>query len=44
MIRIQDLFEGHLTVSDLQRSMKFFVGLLRLPLARVFEERRVAFY
>ncbi len=44
MIPIQDLFEGHLAVSELRRSMDFYGGLLGLPLARVFEERRVAFY
>jgi lactoylglutathione lyase len=44
MIPILDLFESHLTVSDLQRSMEFFGGLLGLQLAQVFAERRVAFY
>ncbi len=44
MIPIRDLFEGHLTVSDLQRSMAFFGDALGMELAQVFPERRVAFY
>jgi lactoylglutathione lyase len=43
MIPIRGLFEGHLTVSDLQRSMAFFGDTLGLELAQVFSERRVAF-
>jgi lactoylglutathione lyase len=44
MIPIRGLFEGHLTVSDLQRSMAFFSDTLGLELAQVSLERRVAFY
>jgi lactoylglutathione lyase len=44
MIPIRDLFETHLTVLDLQRSMAFYGDKLGLPLARVFLERKVAFY
>jgi lactoylglutathione lyase len=44
MIPLRDLFETHLTVSDLKRSMAFFGDTLGLELARVFPERRVAFY
>ncbi len=44
MIPIRDLFESHLTVSDLKRSVAFFGGTLGLELAQVFWERRVAFY
>jgi lactoylglutathione lyase len=44
MIPIRDLFESHLTVSDLQRSMAFFGDVLGLELAQVFLERKVAFY
>jgi len=44
MIPIRDLFETHLTVSDLQRSMAFFGNLLGLEIAQVFLERKVAFY
>jgi lactoylglutathione lyase len=44
MIPIRDLFEAHLTVTNLQRSMSFFGGALGLELARVFPERKVAFY
>lgn len=44
MIPIADLFEAHLTVSNLERSMFFFGETLGLKLARVFPERKVAFY
>ncbi len=44
MIPIRDLFEGHLTVSDLDRALAFYGGTLGLELARTFPERRVAFY
>src|SRR5438105_14987930 len=44
MIPVRDLFESHLTVTDLQRSMSFFEQTLGLELAEVFWERRVAFY
>jgi lactoylglutathione lyase len=44
MIPIRDLFETHLTVSDLQRSMSFFGETLGLKLARTFPERKAAFY
>jgi lactoylglutathione lyase len=44
MIPIRDLFESHLTVRDLQRSMAFLGDVLRLELAQVFPERKVAFY
>ena len=44
MIPIQDLFETHLTVSDLRRSMAFYGDALGLELAQFFPERRVAFY
>ena len=44
MIPIRSLFEAHLTVSNLERSMKFYGETLGLELAQVFEERRVAFY
>jgi hypothetical protein len=39
-----DLFEAHLTVIDLQRSLTFFSKTLGLELAEVFWDRRVAFY
>lgn len=38
MIPIRDLFEGHLTVSDLQRSMDFFGNTLGLELAQIIPE------
>ena len=44
MIPIRNLFEGHLMVSDLQRSMTFFGDALGLELAQVFPERKAAFY
>ncbi len=44
MIPVHDLFESHLNVTDLQRSMSFFGQILGLELAQVFWERRVAFY
>ena len=44
MIPIRDLFESHLTVSDLQRSMAFFGEVLGLEIAQVFLDRKVAFY
>ena len=44
MIPIRGLFEAHLTVKDLQRSMSFFGDALGLELAQVFPERKVAFY
>ena len=44
MIPVRSLFEAHLTVSNLVRSMKFYGETLGLELAQVFDERRVAFY
>lgn len=44
MIPVHDLFESHLNVADLQRSMSFFGQTLGLELAEVFWDRRVAFY
>jgi lactoylglutathione lyase len=44
MVPIRDLFESHLTVTDLGRSMAFFGETLGLELATVVWERRVAFY
>jgi lactoylglutathione lyase len=44
MIPIRDLFEAHLTVGNLERSMSFFGDTLGLKLARVFPDRRAAFY
>jgi lactoylglutathione lyase len=44
MVLIRDLFESHLTVTDLRRSMAFFGETLGLELADVVWERRVAFY
>jgi len=44
VIGIRGLFESHLTVSDLDRAVEFYRDRLRLPLARIFPERRVAFF
>jgi len=44
LIPISDLFEAHLTVSELDRAVTFYGDILGLPLARVFPERRVAFF
>ena len=44
MIPIHDLFETHVTVTDLVRSMEYYGGVLGLNLARLFPERKVAFY
>lgn len=44
MIPVHDLFDSHLNVTDLQRSMSFFGQTLGLELAEVFWERRLAFY
>src|SRR6478735_10240379 len=38
------LFETHLTVSDLDRSIAFYRDVVRLPLALVLEERGAAFF
>jgi lactoylglutathione lyase len=44
MIAIRDLFESHLTVSDLDRSIRFYRDSLGLPIAHIVPERRVAFF
>ncbi len=41
---ILDLFEAHLTVTDLNRAITFYRDQLGLPLARIFPERKVAFF
>ena len=41
---IKGLFETHINVSSLERSMKFYSEVLELELGRYEEERRVAFY
>jgi catechol 2,3-dioxygenase-like lactoylglutathione lyase family enzyme len=44
MIKVDSLFETHLTVTDLDRSVTFYRDRLELPLAAVFPERQVAFF
>jgi len=44
LIPIADLFEAHLTVSELDRAVPFYRDRLSLPLARVFPDRKVAFF
>jgi predicted enzyme related to lactoylglutathione lyase len=41
---IKGLFETHINVNSLERSMKFYGEVLNLELGRYEEERRVAFY
>src|SRR3954447_12567920 len=41
---IKGLFETHINVSSLERSMNFYGKVLGLELGRYEEERRVAFY
>src|SRR5919205_3882213 len=43
-IPIRRLFESHLTVSDLQRSVSFYRDLVGLPLALELPERDAAFF
>lgn len=43
MIPIQGLFETHLLVRDLARSVAFYRDVLRLPVASTVPERRAAF-
>jgi lactoylglutathione lyase len=44
IVPIRGLFEAHLTVSDLDRSIRFYRDVLGLPLAQRIPERRVAFF
>jgi lactoylglutathione lyase len=44
MIPVRGLFETHLTVSDLERSIAFYCGALGLELAHRDADRKVAFY
>jgi lactoylglutathione lyase len=44
MVPVQDLFESHLCVADLTRSMAFFTDVLGLELGHVDPNRRAAFY
>ena len=44
MTAIRGLFESHLNVSDLERAVRFYRDLLGLPPARLFADRRVAFF
>ncbi|MFN7996119.1 MAG: VOC family protein [Bryobacteraceae bacterium] len=44
MIPIRQIFEAHLTVTDLPRAMRFYENRLGLELTATFPERRVAFY
>ncbi|MEM7112872.1 MAG: VOC family protein [Chloroflexota bacterium] len=41
---IKGLFETHINVADLERSMRFYEDVLGLELGEYEEERRVAFY
>lgn len=44
IVPIDNLFESHLSVADLQRSMAFYGDILGLQLAQLITERKVAFY
>jgi lactoylglutathione lyase len=44
MIPIRNLFESHLTVSSLERSMNFYGSTLGLEIARFDAELKAAFY
>jgi catechol 2,3-dioxygenase-like lactoylglutathione lyase family enzyme len=44
IVPIRGLFEAHLTVSDLERSIAFYRDLLGLPLAHRIDSRQVAFF
>lgn len=44
IVPISDLFEAHLTVSDLDRSVAFYRDVLGLELAHVIPSRPVAFF
>jgi lactoylglutathione lyase len=44
MIDIHDLFETHITVSDLDRATSFYRDVLQLPLALHLPERGVTFF
>jgi lactoylglutathione lyase len=44
IVPIRGLFEAHLTVSDLDRSIRFYRDVLGLPLAQQIPERNVAFF
>lgn len=44
MIPIRGLFEAHLAVADLDRSIRFYRDTLGLPLAQTFPERKAAFF
>ncbi len=44
MLAIQELFETHLTVANLDRATKFYGQVLGLELAQAFPERHVVFY
>jgi lactoylglutathione lyase len=43
LVPIQSLFEAHLNVSNLERSVAFYTDVLGLPLAGMFPDRRGAF-
>lgn len=44
IVPIKCLYEAHLTVRDLDRSVAFYRDVLGLPLAHVVPDRNVAFF
>jgi lactoylglutathione lyase len=43
-VTVRGLFETHLTVADLDRSMAFYRDVVRLPVALEVRERGAAFH
>jgi lactoylglutathione lyase len=44
LVDARDLFEAHLTVTDLERSIRFYRDVVGLTLAHVVDARRAAFF
>lgn len=44
IVPIKGLYEAHLTVRDLDRSVAFYRDVLGLPLAHIVKDRNVAFF
>jgi lactoylglutathione lyase len=44
MIPVQNLFEAHLTVTDLDRAVEFYRDVLGLRLAHVVPAQQAAFF
>ncbi len=44
MLGVDGLFETHLNVANLERSIRFYRDIVGLPFARAFPERQAAFF